>query len=227
MLKIKHYEVETEILIFISYFGRTYPEVIGKTFYNTTQSARNKISLMKKKGLIKYEISGIAIPKYAIVLPKRTKDMLIHLGYSPKVHRGNIGQLEHNMLEQICFYQLSKLGEVTRISVWHHKNMFHTVPDLILKTQIHNISIEVETKQKSSRVYKDIINRASKDNFDRVLYVMPTKKLMISIANIMPLWDKLFFIDTDTLIENIKVHNKIKPYTQKQLLREIETPPIP
>jgi len=49
---------------------------------------------------------------------------------------------------------------------------------------------------------------------------MPNKKLMITIANNMPEWDKLFFIDIETMIENIKLHNKIKPFTLKELLRQ-------
>ena len=42
---------------------------------------------------------------------------------------------------------------------------------------------------------------------------------MITIANNMPIWDKLFFIDIETMIENIKMHEKIKPYTQVELLK--------
>jgi len=67
-MKIKYNEAEMRILIFISYFGRTYPEVLGKTFYKNTQSARNKISLMKKKGLIKLEATGLSQPRNSITL---------------------------------------------------------------------------------------------------------------------------------------------------------------
>jgi len=219
MIKIKYNKIELEILIFISYFGRSYAEVLGHTFYKSTQTARNKISLMKKKGLLKLVPTGLTQPRNAITLPKSTKDLLIDLGYTPKVHRGTISQLHHTIIEQIAFYQLSKIGEVTRTSVWHHKNMYHAVPDLIVQTQIHTIAIEVEAHQKGNPRYKDFVQRASKDNFDRVLYIMPNKKLMITIANNMPDWDKLFFIDIETMIENIKHHNKIKPFTQKELLK--------
>lgn len=220
MIKIKYNEKELEILIFISHFGRSYAEVLGKTFYKSVQGARNKISHMNKKGLIKLVPTGLAQPRNAVTLPKSTKDLLIDLGYSPKVHRGSISQLKHNIIEQIAFYHLSKLGEVTRTSVWHHKNTYHAVPDLIVQTQIHTIAIEVETHQKGNPRYKDFINRSSKDNFDRVLYIMPNKKLMITIANNMPTWDKLFFIDIERMIENIKLYNKIKPHAQKQLLKD-------
>lgn len=220
MIKIKYNEKELEILIFISYFGATYAEVLGATFYKSVQGARNKISLMKKKGLIKLVPTGLTQPRNAVTLPKSTKDILIDLGYTPKVNQSPISRIGHNMMEQILFYHLSTLGTVTRASVWHHKNIYHAVPDLILQTQINLIAIEVETHQKSTTSYKDFVRRSSEDNFDRVLYVMPTKKLMETIANKMPTWDKLFYIDIDTIIENIKLHSKIKPHTQKELLRD-------
>jgi len=220
MIKIKYNKIELEILIFISFFGRSYAEVLGKTFYKSVQGARNKISHMNKKGLIKLVPTGLTQPRNAVTLPKSTKDLLIDLGYTPKVHRGTISQLQHNIIEQIAYYHLSRLGEVTRTSVWHHKNTYHAVPDLILQTKIHTIAIEVETHQKGNPRYKNFVERSSKDNFDRVLYIMPNKKLMITIANNMPVWDKLFFIDIETMIKNIKLHNKIKPFTQKELLRD-------
>jgi hypothetical protein len=220
MIRIKYNKIELEILIFISFFGRSYAEVLGKTFYKSTQAARNKISLMNKKGLIKLVPTGLTQPRNAIILPKSTKDLLIDLGYSPKLHRGNISQLQHNIIEQIAFFHLNKLGEVIRASVWHHKNTYYAVPDLIVQTELHSIAIEVETHQKGNPRYKDFVKRSSKDDFDRVLYIMPNKKLMITIANNMPTWDKLFFIDIETMIDNIKLHNKIKPYSQNQLLRD-------
>ena len=73
MLSIKYKKNEIEILIFISHFGRTYPEVLGKTFYKSIQTARNKISKMKKNGLLEYELSGLSKPKYSIVLTKESK----------------------------------------------------------------------------------------------------------------------------------------------------------
>ena len=220
MIKIKYNKIELEILIFISYFGRSYAEVLGQTFYKSIQGARNKISLMKNKGLLKYELTGLTQPRNAITLTKRAKDLLIDLGYTPKSNKSNISQLEHNTIEQIAFYHLGKLGEVTRTSVWHHKNTYHVVPDMTLKTQTYYISIEVETHQKDKTRYKDYVNRSSKDSFHRVLYIMPNEKLMITIANNMPIWDKLFFIDINTMIENIKRQNKIKPYPQKKLLKD-------
>ena len=43
---------------------------------------------------------------------------------------------------------------------------------------------------------------------------------MMSIAKAMPLWDKkLYYIDIDTLIHNVKTHGKVKPFEQKELLK--------
>jgi len=220
MIKIKYNEKELEILIFISYFGVTYAEVLGTTFYKSVQGARNKISLMKKKGLIQLVPTGLTKPRNAITLPKSTKDILIDLGYAPKRNQSVISKIQHNMLEQILFYHLNKLGTVTRASVWHHKNTYHAVPDLILQTQLHSIAIEVEIHIKSNTAYKDFVRRSSNDNFDRIVYVMPNKKMLITLANKMPTWDKLFYIDIQSIIENIKLYDKIKPYTQKELLRD-------
>jgi len=181
--------------------------------------ARNKISQMKKNGLLEYEVTGLSQPKYSIVLTNESKRIVKDFGYTVSVQKGAINKIKHLSVEQLAFYHLSKLGEVKRISVWHHKNVYHAVPDLILQTQINNIPIEVEIHQKGRPRYEDYVSRAKKDNFDKVLFIMPTKKLMITIANNMPTWDKLFYIDIETMIENIKVHNKIKPYTQKALYK--------
>ncbi len=223
MKKLTYDEKDLEILIFISIFGRTYPEVIGKTFYKSVQSARNKLSSMKKKKLLKYKLTERVKPKYALVLPKGVRDLLKELGHEPKIYTGSVSQMKHHMIEQITYFHLSKLGKVHRISVYHHSKNYFAIPDLILSAKVINIAVEVEMHQKSSDSYRKYVIRAKKDLLDRevynrILYVTLNKKIMISIANIMPIWEYLFFIDIDTLIKNINLDEKITPYTQEELI---------
>ena len=227
MKKFDYDKKDLEILFFIGEFGRTYTEVIGKTFYKSTQSARNRIVRMKKRKLVKYVLTGLSKPKYSIVLPKQVKDLLVSINkdFKPKVHSGSISQYNHHLHEQIAFFHLSKLGDVVRTSVWHHKNVYFAVPDLVLGLKTMNIAIEIEMTQKNSNSYKSYINRASKDlhetgNINRFLFVTPSKSLMITIANSMGTWERLQFIDIDTLIKNIEEFGKIKPFTQKELLKD-------
>lgn len=219
-ITVKYNANHVEILIFINIFGKTYAEVLGSTFYASVQSGRNAIMKMKQRGLVIIKPTGLTKPKNEIVLGKEGKAILKERGYDIKSARSSIKNLEHNIIEQIAYYHLSKIGAVERKSVWHHMNQYHSVPDLEMWWGGRTIFVEVETTQKSKKRYLDIVNNMSKDDPSFVLYVAPNVKFMKSIANAMPLWDKkLYYIDIDTLIYNVRTFGKVKPFEQKELLK--------
>jgi hypothetical protein len=41
---------------------------------------------------------------------------------------------------------------------------------------------------------------------------------MITIAKSLPLWEKLLFIDVDTLIKNVKTTGKVGAFKQSELI---------
>ena len=209
---------ELEIAIFISRFGVSYTEVIGRTFFKSTQSARNFITKMKKKKIIYLKLTGKSTPKYCIALTQKTKRVLEKLGYIAKKPNLSIRVLSHNMIEQIAYFWLGKLGAIERKSVYHHKNVYYSVPDLVLRTEALKIFVEIEIHQKSRKMYNNFVVRASSDKPDRVLYIFENKRIMKTIANAMPTWDKLSYIDIDTMIKNIKEQGKIRPLSQKTVL---------
>lgn len=220
MIEIKYNERDMEVVKFISIFGKSFAEVLGKTFYGSVQSARNNISRMKKIGLLKYVHTGLMKPRNALVLTTSIKKLLIDMGYSPKDSRISIGHMEHNMVEQLAYYHLSKVGKIERASVYKDKNKYHSVPDLILTTNAGQIFVEVEMHQKSKKSYADFVIRASKDEPRAVLYICSNKKIMTSIANAMMEWNKLLYIDIETLIENLLSGNKVGAIKQVDLLKK-------
>jgi len=217
---VKYNPKDIEVLKFIGLFGKSFAEVLGKTFYGSVQSARNNISRMKKVGMIKQVPTGLMKPRNAVILSSSVKRLLVDMGHTPKESRVSIGQLEHNMIEQMAYYHLSKIGEVERATVYRDKNKYHSVPDLVLTTPAGKIFVEVEMHQKSRASYKDFVAKSSKDRPRAVLYVCQNTKIMTSIANAMPTWDKLVYIDIETLIDNIARSSKVGATKQQDLLRE-------
>lgn len=233
MYKIRGYllnffsKMDEEILAFIGEFGRTYSYVLGKTFFSNEKQAIGRIHKMKVKGLIERVPTGLNKPRNAILLTKMAKDYLLANDAKIKKNKGSISHLNHNIMEQIAFYHLSKIGDTIRASTWHHMNVYFAVPDLVVRFDNFNIAIEVEATQKSKSRYEEYVKKAKldverSDRLHRFLFVTKNKAFAETIANAMPIWDRLFFIDIDTLIDNIKTYKKITPFSQKQLLKKIE-----
>jgi len=207
-------EKQKKIILFINTFGKTYAEVLGKTFFSSDQLARDFISKMKKKGLVELKKTGLIKPQNEIRLSTKTKKILKHADIKIIDNRSSIRKLSHNMIEQIAYFWLGKIGAIERKSVWHHMNVYHSVPDLVLRTETLRIHVEIETTQKSRKRYNEIIRRTSQDKPDKVLYIAESKTMSNALANAMPIWDKLSYIDIDTMIKNIKEQGKIRPFAQ-------------
>ena len=217
-VKLNKYDLE--ILKLIALFGKTFDVVLGKTFFTSVQIARNNLTRMQKRGLIKFVESGHLSPRKAIILGYWGRKVMRDLEIKIQPYK-QTRTLKHNILEQITFHHLSKIGEVEKKSVWHHKNTYFAVPDFIFRPGGNRIIfVEVETTQKSSNRYKDFVSRVSKDEPSAVLYIVEKKAFTKTLAKIMPTWDKLLYLGIDEMIENIEKTNRAGARTQKHILEE-------
>jgi len=215
---------DLDIFKFMNKYGKTYIEVLAKTFFTNEQVARNRMNILAKQNLISYWNTGLMKPRRAIVLTTDTKSMLENeyevTARNTKLNRTTI---HHNVIEQIVDFHLSKIGTVERTTVYTHKEKLHHIPDFIFTNESDNkINIEVELTKKSAPRYVKLMQSVSKDNPDAIIYVLSSKQKIKAYASIMPKWHKLFFISLDELIKNIEKTGQIKPTPQEQSL--FETP---
>ena len=215
-------ERDIKIFKFINKYGKSYIEVLAKTFFTNEQVARNRINILAKQNLISYWNTGLMKPRRALVLTADTRSMLENeyeiILRSTKLNRTTI---HHNVIEQIPDYHLSKIGTVERTTVYTHKEKLHHIPDFIFTNENGNkINIEVELTKKSAPRYVKLMQSVSKDNPDAIIYILSSKDKIKSYASIMPKWHKLFFISIDELIKNIKQTGQIKPTPQEESLFE-------
>jgi len=220
MYEVKINKKDIEILKFINLFGKSFADVLGNTFFNTTQQARDRLVKIKKMGLIRYKSTGLMKPRNAIFLTAEAKTMLIRMGENIKDGKITISSLEHNMLEQIAFYWLGKIGDIDRALVYRDNSTLRHIPDMILKINNKKINVEVEITQKSKTNYKRSTLKMSEDNPYSVLYICMNKKKALTIAKSLPSWDKFVFIDIETLICNIKSQNRVGAMSQRKILGE-------
>lgn len=213
---------DLEIFKFINRYGKTYIEVLAKTFFVNEQVARNRVNTLAKQNLVNYWNTGLMKPRRAIVLTSDTKQMLEdEHELSVKSVKLNRTTILHNIVEQIADYHLAKIGTIERTTVATHNGKLHHVPDFIFTNEASNrINIEVELTKKSAPRYATIMKDVSKDNVDAIIYILETHSKIKSYASIMPKWHKLFFISIDELIKNIDQIGQIKPYSQEVSLFE-------
>lgn len=210
---------DLEILKFINFFGKTYTQVLEKTFFPSTHSAAKRILTLKKQDSISFWNTNLISPRKAIVLSENTKKYFDQeLDIKVKKTKIHLSTIQHNIIEQISFFWLKKIGEIIKTTVVNDsKNLNHT-PDFILFSQEKKINIEVEITKKTEKRYKEIILKSSKDGADYILYIVRKKEDVKTFAEHMPRSNKLMFIDIDSLIYNIKTTGKISPIFQEQLL---------
>lgn len=211
---------DIEILRFLNRYGKTYIEVLAKTFFKNEQVARNRINKLYKDGLVGYWNTGLMKPRRAIVLTKESKEYLYNeLGINPKKAKINKTTIEHNLIEQIVDFYLQKLGTVERTTVYKHHGKLNHIPDLFYTSNSgKKFFVEVELSKKSNYRYKEIVFQMNKDNIDGVIYISDTIQKAKAIAKIMPTWNKLYYIDIDSFIQNIEANEKIKPFKQSILI---------
>lgn len=211
---------DIEIFKFINKYGKTYIEVLAKTFFTNEQVARNRINTLAKQNLISYWNTNLMKPRRAIVLTADTKAMLEdEFEIKAKNVKLNRTTIQHNILEQITDYHLSKIGSVERTTVSTNQDKLNHIPDFIFTNSNENkINIEIELSKKSAPRYTKLMQDVAKDNPDAIIYILDSKTKIKSFASIMPKWQKLYFISIDELIKNINELGQIKPIPQEQSL---------
>ena len=211
---------DIEIFKFINKYGKTYIEVLAKTFFTNEQVARNRINTLAKQNLISYWNTNLMKPRRAIVLTADTKAMLEdEFEIKAKNVKLNRTTISHNILEQITDYHLSLIGSVERTTVSTHQYKLNHIPDFIFTNSNGNkINIEIELSKKSAPRYTKLMQDVAKDNPDAIIYILDSKTKIKSFASIMPKWHKLFFISIHELIKNINELGQIKPIPQEQSL---------
>jgi len=211
---------DIEIFKFINKYGKSYIEVLAKTFFSNEQVARNRMNILAKQNLITYWSTNLMKPRRAIVLTSDTKSMLENdFDITPRNAKLNRTTIQHNIIEQIVDFHLSKIGTVERTTVYTHKEKLHHIPDFIFTNESGNkINIEVELTKKSAPRYAKLMQLVAKDNPDAIIYVLTSKEKIRPFATIMPKWHKLFFISIEDLIKNIDQIGQIKPTSQEQSL---------
>lgn len=208
-----------------SWNGLTYNDVLLNTvFYGRTyNTAKTRLQKLRRKGIVKYKLTGLMKPKYAIVYTPSTreafsKDYNISLNGSPNPAPMTI---HHLMSEQITFYYLKKAGrDVIRTVVYNWRGEHKHTPDLVYYKNDKPVYIEVETNLKHSGRYVEIFNKMKTDNVGAVLYVFENDKKMKQIGKKIPAWDKIRYSNLNMLQDGVLNDKKIKAISQIEFFKQ-------
>ena len=213
--------------IMTEFGGKTYMPTLMNTFFlgKAEQTARNKITkLMNKKKLVRRKPTGLVKPKYAIVLNENGK-RFVNDFFGKNISEINVTATTtwHTIYEQISFYWLKILGknvERTIVAKWR-ENHNHT-PDLVYQNNKgKNVYVEIELNKKRPDRYIEIFNRMQNDNIGSVLYVFENDKKMQVLGTKIPVWEKIYYITINKLIEGGK-NGKLLAIKQSEFLKSLE-----
>lgn len=223
---------DKKIVDFINIFGKTYYKVLGETFFNNEQVARNRINLLIKEKIfrtIKLDQEEINAPKTCIVLGSEGKFIVEDMGKSVKDFR-TTRRINHNLYEQIAYYYLVQTGTVERTTIANHFKDYKHIPDFILKTNNLTLFVEIELSLKSSKRYIQLIEKTLFSGIDRVLYIVPDEQIAIKIYSYLPSSLREFinfsYITFEDLKTNVLADGKIKPKSYpktKEYIKPIQT----
>lgn len=223
---------DKEIVDFINIFGKTYYKVLGETFFNNEQVARNRINLLIKEKIfrtIKLDQEEINAPKTCIVLGSEGKFIVEDMGKSVKDFR-TTRRINHNLYEQIAYYYLVQTGTVERTTIANHFKDYKHIPDFILKTNNLTLFVEIELSLKSPKRYIQLIEKTLFSGIDRILYIVPNEQIALKIYDYLPISLREFinfsYITFDDLKKNVLTDGKIKPksYSKtKEYIKPIQT----
>jgi hypothetical protein len=212
------------------------------------QASRDRINILKNKyKLLKLIPSGLMSPKNVIALSEYGKRFTEDEGIKNTFVSFSPVTVNHLILEQITYFWLQEIGknpkrtvvknwalrkkreisesEETKFVVeqvksddWSKQNKYNHTPDIAYKIKEKLVYVEVELSKKRPEGYIDIFNKIKKDGVKSVLYVFESKKKMLSIGKVLPIWDKVFYVDIDTLIESAQT-GKLGAIKQEDFLR--------
>ncbi len=211
---------DIEIFKFINRYGKSYNEVMARTFFSSPITSSKRLNELQKQGLITFWNTKHISPRRAIVLTNEAKEYLSeHHDLKPKNAKMNLTTLHHNIVEQIADFHLSQIGQVIRTTISEHSKTLHHVPDFIfISKNNQRFNIEIEFTKKSQSRYKEILIATSKDAIDGILYIFPKREDIERYIDFLPKDRRLLFIDIDSLISNITNFGKINPISQEQNL---------
>lgn len=208
-----------EVLQFINTFGYSFSDVIGKTFFDSSKTASARLLKLKRQGFLFFKNTNLMSPRRAVLLTQEGKNYLINSGID-RINTNNsisVGGVYHLMLEQEIYYLLSSIGTVERTTVHSHKKILSHTPDMIFND---NIFIEAETSLKSKNRYKSLVaDMLDEKRIKAVVYVTSNIEKTINLetlAKALPKWKNLYFIDIETLRNNVKNEKKIKAKRQEE-----------
>lgn len=223
---------DKEIVDFINIFGKTYYKVLGETFFNNEQVARNRINLLIKEKIfksVKLEQEEINAPKTCIVLGSEGKFIVEDMGKSVKDFR-TTRRINHNLYEQIAYYYLIQTGTVERTTIANHFKDYKHIPDFILKTNNLTLFVEIELSLKSPKRYIQLIEKTLFSGIDRILYIVPNEQIALKIYSYLPSSLREFinfsYITFEDLKINVLADGKIKPKSYpktKEYIKPIQT----
>ena len=223
---------DKEIVDFINIFGKTYYKVLGETFFNNEQVARNRINLLIKEKIfksVKLEQEEINAPKTCIVLGSEGKFIVEDMGKSVKDFR-TTRRINHNLYEQIAYYYLVQTGTVERTTIANHFKDYKHIPDFILKTNNLTLFVEIELSLKSPKRYIQLIEKTLFSGIDRILYIVPNEQIALKIYDYLPISLREFinfsYITFEDLKINVLADGKIKPKSYpktKEYIKPIQT----
>ena len=208
---------DKEIVDFINIFGKTYYKVLGETFFNNEQVARNRINLLIKEKIfktVKLDQEEINAPKTCIILGTEGKFLVEEMGKSVKDFR-TTRRINHNLYEQIAYYYLVQTGTVERTTIANHFKDYKHIPDFILKTNNLTLFVEIELSLKSPKRYTQLIEKTLFSGIDRILYIVPDEQIALKIYGYLPDSLRDFISFSYITFENLKINvladGKIKP----------------
>jgi len=213
---------DIEIFKFINRYGKSYTEVLSKTFFNNLQVARNRVNKLAKQGLINYWNTNLMTPRRALILSEETKKFMEET-FELKITKAklNVSTIQHNVMEQITDFYIQKLGDVERTTVFTHQKILHHIPDLLLNHEQGKIFFEIELTKKSYKRYIEIFEKMKKDNVIQVVYVVKNEAVLKSFSSNFPRWEKLRFITIDSLVSNLKSGKKLGALSQEEIIKLI------
>ncbi len=216
---------DNQIIKFVGTFGKSYVEVFAKTFFAGTseQVARNRVNkLVNQDKVLKHVSTGLSKPRFFLALTEYGREIAEDMGIETvKSPHFAMSTVKHNMLEQIAFFWISQIREITRTTVKSHsKAGFSHTPDMVFSSASgKRVYVECEVTKKTGKRYGDIFVAMLRDDVEMVLYVMNDDAEMARIAKVMPPFDRLRFTTVDRLISSITQDKKISSLKQIDVIQ--------
>ena len=208
---------DKEIVEFINAFSKTYYKVLGETFFNNEQVARNRINLLIKEKIlrtVKLDLEEINSPRTCIVLGAEGKKIISDLGKPLKDFR-TTKRINHNLYEQIAYFYLSKVTPVERTTIANHYTQYKHIPDFIIHLDNKTLFVEIELSLKSPKRYIELVTKCLNSDIENILYIVLDDNMALKIRDYLP--DNLrsfinfYYISFENLKTNVLTHSKIKP----------------